>query len=64
MGLALAIFIVTWIFGKILLENIFLLFFIDFKLLLFHVRISGILNKWNVENLHPHHLPIFAKFLL
>ena len=35
---------------KVLLQNIFLLFFIGFKLLMFRnnvVKISEILNKWN-----------------
>ena len=48
MGLTYAISIVNWIFGNFLLKNIFLLFFTDFKLLMFHnniVKISEILNK-------------------
>ena len=64
MGLTYAIFIVNLIFRNFLLENIFwkyfLLFFTDFKLLMFCnniVKVLEILNKLNIENLHPNYLP-------
>ena len=54
MGLTYAISKVNWIL-RIFYEKIFiyffLLFFTDFKLLMFHkniVKISEILNKWNL----------------
>ena len=60
------------IFWKFCLRKYFLLFFAEFELLTFYnniVKISENLNKWNVENLAPSHLPYrflhdLASFLL
>ena len=45
--------IVNWVWGKVLLlENILLLFFTDFKLLKFYnntLEVLEILNKWSIE---------------
>ena len=52
MGLTYAIYIVNWTFLKKKLRYI-LIFFTDFKLLMFYnnmVKISEILNKWNLLN--------------
>ena len=51
MGLIYAISIVNWIFWKNFIRNYFLLFFTDFKVLIFInniVKISEIMNKWNL----------------
>ena len=51
MGLTNAISLVNWNFGKKFHRNYCLLYFTDFELLMFHnniVKISEILNKWNL----------------
>ena len=81
MGLTNAISIVNWIFGLIIYififlfiyflyikKNMFLLFFADFKLLMFHnniVKISE--NSEQVEldeNLHPNYQHVCSNFTM
>ena len=50
-GLIYAISIVKWLFGVFVLENNFLLFFTEFKLLMFHNNIVKISEKLNKQNL-------------
>ena len=51
MGLTYAISVVNWMFGNVLLKKCFLMFFNNFKLLMFPnniVKISEISNEWNL----------------
>ena len=52
-------------FWNLLVKNIFFLFLTDYKLLMFHnnnVKISGILNNWNLLKTRIHQLPILLIF--
>ena len=72
-GLTYAISIVKWFFCNFCLSNLFLLFFAEFELLMFHNNIVKISEKIEqlklVENLPPSYLPYkflhnFHSFLL